>query len=294
MNAVANAQPDQRSAEWYEGRKGRITASRVGSILGLSKYKTRAEVLREMVREHFDAPREFVGNEATEYGQAHEADALNAYEQRFAVMVEPCGLIPHPVHDFLAASPDGLVGEHGLVECKCPFRSRYTTPSAEYIAQMQLQMACTDRDWCDFVIWREGEPVIVERVNRDPDWLTSNVGALANFMLDYDDACASKEAASPYLADKDRDDETWRNLVAEWRDAKRHADEAAEWEKRSRADLIGLAPQGAKGCGITVSRVETEGRIDYKRAITQMLPDVDLSPFKSNPSVSYRITESKA
>jgi putative phage-type endonuclease len=294
MNAVANAQPDQRSAEWYEGRKGRITASRVGSILGLSKYKTRAEVLREMVREHFDAPREFVGNEATEYGQAHEADALNAYEQRFAVMVEPCGLIPHPVHDFLAASPDGLVGEHGLVECKCPFRSRYTTPSAEYIAQMQLQMACTDRDWCDFVIWREGEPIIVERVAYDFDWLMRNLGNLQNFIGEYREIIANKELAAPYLADKERDDETWRNVVAEWRDAKRHADEAAEWEKRARADLVGLAPQGAKGCGITVSRVETEGRIDYKRAITQMLPDVDLSPFKGNPSVSYRITESRA
>lgn len=294
MNAVANAQPDQRNAEWYAGRVGRITASRVGAILGLSKYRTAADVLRDMVREHFGAPREFEGNEATRYGEAHEADALAAYEQRYAVMVEPCGLIPHPQYDFLAASPDGLVGDYGLVECKCPFRARYTTPSAEYVAQMQLQMLCTDREWCDFVIWREGEPIIVERVMRDPDWLTSNVEALSHFMLEYDEAIASKEAAAPYLADKERDDETWRNLVSEWRDAKRQADEAAAWEKRARADLVNLAPHGAKGCGVTVSRVETEGRIDYKRAITQMLPDVDLSPFRGQPSVSYRITESKA
>jgi hypothetical protein len=186
------------------------------------------------------------------------------------------------------------VGEHGLVECKCPYRARYTTPSAEYIAQMQLQMACTDRDWCDFVIWREGEPVIVERVNRDPDWLTSNVEALANFMLDYDEAVASSEGAQPYLADKERSDDDWRLAVEAWHHAKLEADDYASLERQLRAELVALAPQGAKGCGITVSRVETEGRIDYKRAIAQMLPDVDLSPFKGNPSVSYRITESKA
>lgn len=287
-----NAQPQQRSAEWYESRKGRITASRVGAILGLSKYRAAADVLREMVREHFDAPREFAGNEATRYGEAHEADALAAYEQRFAVMVEPCGLVPHPMHDFLAASPDGLVGEHGLVECKAPYLARYTTPSAEYVAQMQLQMECAERDWCDFVIWREGEPIIVERIARDPNWLTRDLTALQSFIAKYNETIESPELAAPYLADKERDDETWRNVVAEWRDAKRNADEAAEREKRARAEIVNLAPQGAKGCGITVSRVETEGRIDYKRAITQMLPDVDLSAFKGKPTVSYRITMS--
>jgi len=198
------------------------------------------------------------------------------------------------LYDWLAASPDGLVGEHGLVECKCPFRARYTTPSAEYVAQMQLQMACTGRDWCDFVIWREGEPIIVERVECDRDWIARNLGNLQNFMDEYREIIADPVKAAPYLADKERDDEAWLNAVTEWRDAKRAAAESAEWEKRLRDELTKLAPQGAKGCGITLSRVETEGRVDYKRAITQMLPDVDLSAFKGKPSVSYRITESKA
>lgn len=289
-----NAQIEQRNDAWYASRVGKITASRVGAILGLSKYRTAADVLRDMVREHFVAPREFVGNEATEYGQAHEADALNAYEQRYAVMVEPCGLIMHPLHDWMAASPDGLIGKHGLVEVKCPMRARYTEPSDEYVAQMQLQMECTGRDWCDFVIWRAGDPIVVKRVVADLDWRARNLGNLQNFIGEFHEIIADDAKAAPYLADKERDDEMWKNVVAEWLDAKRQADEATEWEKRARADLIGLAPQGAKGCGITVSRVETEGRIDYKRAITQMLPDVDLSPFKGKPSISYRITESKA
>ena len=290
-----NAQPKQRNDAWYADRIGRITASRVGAILGLSKYRNRDDVMRDMVREALGAATEFVGNEATRYGEAHEADALEAYEQRYGTIIEPSGVVLHPLYgEWLAASPDGLVGAHGLVECKCPYRARYTTPSDEYIAQMQLQMDCTGRDWCDFVIWREGEMLIVDRIDHDPAWLARNMDELSDFVGKYQEIIADPAKAAPYLADKERDDETWRNVVAEWRDAKRQADEAAEWEKRARADLIGLAPQGAKGCGVTVSRIETEGRVDYKRAITQMLPDVDLSAFKGNPSVSYRITESKA
>lgn len=288
-----NAQPEQRTPEWHESRVGKITASRVGAILGLSKYRTAADVLRDMVREHFGMPREFVGNEATEYGQAHEADALAAYEQRYAVMVEPCGLIPHLQYGFLAASPDGLVGERGLVECKCPYRARYTTPSAEYVAQMQLQMLCTERDWCDFVIWRQGEPIITERVMRDPDWLTSNVEALSNFMLEYDEATASKEAAASYLADKERDDAEWREAVIAWRNVQAAAVSIAETEKAARERLIALAPQGAKGCGVAVVKVERAGTIRYADALKSMLPDVDLSPWRGKSSITYQIRESK-
>lgn len=291
MNAVA--QPDQRTAEWYESRKGRITASRVGAILGLSKYRTAADVLRDMVREYFGAPREFVGNEATAYGEAHEGDALAAYEHRYAVMVEPCGLIPHPEHDFLAASPDGLVGADGLVECKCPFRARYTTPSAEYVAQMQLQMLCTGRAWCDFVIWREGEPIIVERVQRDPDWLTSNVEALSNFMLEYDEAIASKEAAAPYLADKERDDFDWNAAVDVWLAAQADAVSAGEREKAARERLIAMAPQGAKGHGVQVVKVERAGAIKYAEALKSMLPDVDLSPWRGKSTTIYQVRIAK-
>jgi putative phage-type endonuclease len=288
-----NAQPKQRNDAWYANRVGRITASRVGAILGLSKYRNRDDVMRDMVREALGAPSEFTGNEATRYGELHEADALDAYEQRYGTIIEPSGLVVDSLYDWLAASPDGLVGEHGLVECKCPYRSRYTTPSAEYVAQMQLQMACTGRDWCDFVIWREGEPIIVERVECDLDWIPRNLGNLQNFMDEYRETIADPAKAAPYLADKERDDADWRIAVEAWRHAKREAEDYASLEKQLRAELIALAPQGAKGCGVSLARVETEGRVDYKRAITQMLPDVDLSAFKGKPSISYRITESK-
>lgn len=289
-----NAQPFQRTDDWQSQRTGRITGSRVGAILGLSKYRTRGDVMREMVRQRLGAAPEFTGNDATRYGEEHEVDAIGAYEQRYGTLVEPSRLVVHPLHDWLAASPDGLVGAHGMIEVKCPMRATYTTPSAEYVAQMQLQMECTGRNWCDFVIWRAGEPVIVERVAADLDWRARNLGNLQNFIGEFHEIIADDAKAAPYLADKERDDEEWREAVIAWRNVQAAAVSIAETEKAARQRLIDLAPQGAKGCGITVSRVETEGRIDYKRAITQMLPDVDLSPFKGRSSVSYRITESKS
>lgn len=62
----------QRTPEWYSARKGRITGSNAGAALGLNKYKTQADLIRQMVREYHDAPSEFTGNEATDYGTQHE------------------------------------------------------------------------------------------------------------------------------------------------------------------------------------------------------------------------------
>ncbi|MHB0764695.1 ERF family protein [Stutzerimonas sp. NM35] len=93
------------------------------------------------------------------------AEILNTVRPVFANH----GLHVHADHDWLAASPDGLVGHDGLIEVKCPFRATYTSIAEvpHYAAQIQLQLACTMRDWCDFVIWRDGE-IIVERVDADP------------------------------------------------------------------------------------------------------------------------------
>lgn len=288
-----NAQPLQRNPDWQAQRTGRITGSRVGAILGLSKYRTRADVMREMVRQFHHAKPEFEGNEATRYGEAHEGDAINAYEQRYGALVMPSGLVVHPEYDWLGASPDGLVGDDGMVECKCPLRAKYTTPSTEYQAQMQLQMACTGRAWCDFVVWRDGDPIIVERVHRDPNWLTNNIPALRECIDEFHTIIANDELSAPYLADKERNDAEWAQACSEYIAATRDADEAARIQKLARERLVGMAPQGAKGCGLQVVKVERAGTIRYADAIKSMLPDVDLSPWRGKPSVSYQVRESK-
>jgi len=151
---------EQRSQEWFEARRGRITASSVGAILGNSPNATRADVMRRMVREWHGAENEFTGNIATEYGQRNEAGALAEYMMDTGNKVEAVGFITR--EDWAGASPDGLIGADGLLEIKCPFGLR-DAPSPvpfksladqqHYYDQVQFQLWVTGRDWCAFYQW---------------------------------------------------------------------------------------------------------------------------------------------
>jgi len=106
-----------------------------------------------------------------------EDAARMAYEARTGVFVTEVGLYRHPTIEGTHASPDGLVGDIGLVEIKCPNSSTHIETlktgkvPTKYVYQMQWQMRCTDRQWCDFVSYDprlgEGLQLFVKRVERD-------------------------------------------------------------------------------------------------------------------------------
>lgn len=273
-------------------RAGRITGSRIGAILGLNPYSTRSDVLREMVRESHGAEREFKGNEATRYGEAHEPDALAAYEAREGVMTYGGGeLLIHPVHDFLAVTPDGLVGDDGMIECKAPFCGTYThwNEKPYYEAQMRLQMECAGRSWCDFVVWRDGE-IAVSRIERDATWLPSVLPALEQFMADYR---AAMEAPESYLADTIRDDKAWRDAASDYLDTLAALNDIERMMKAKRERLIELAgDSSAKGCGVQVIRSERAGSVAYAKAVKELLPDADLSAYTGKPTTVFTVKES--
>lgn len=273
-------------------RAGRITGSRIGAILGLNPYSTRGNVLREMVRESHGAEREFQGNEATRYGEAHEHDALAAYEAREGVMTYGGGeLLIHPVHDFLAVTPDGLVGDDGMIECKAPFRGTYThwREKPYYEAQMRLQMECAGRDWCDFVVWRDGE-IAVSRIEHDATWLPSVLPVLEQFMADYR---AAMEAPESYLADTIRDDKAWRDAASDYLDTLAAFNDIERMMKAKRERLIELAgDSSAKGCGVQVIRSERAGSVAYAKAVKELLPDADLSAYTGKPTTVFTVKES--
>lgn len=273
-------------------RAGRITGSRIGAILGLNPYSTRRDVLREMVRESHGAEREFQGNEATRYGEAHEPDALAAYEAREGVMTYGGGeLLIHPVHDFLAVTPDGLVGDDGMIECKAPFRGTYThwNEKPYYEAQMRLQMECAGRAWCDFVVWRDGE-IAVSRIERDATWLPSVLPALEQFMADYR---AAMEAPESYLADTIRDDRAWRDAASDYLDTLAAFNDIERMMKAKRERLIELAgDSSAQGCGVQVIRSERAGSVAYAKAVKELLPDADLSAYTGKPTTVFTVKES--
>jgi hypothetical protein len=109
-------------------------------------------------------------NDATRWGMANEPNALLAYSAHTGNLVEPTGLHVHKHADWLAGSPDGLIGTEGIVEAKCPYWSKtpHQTIPLYYYLQINLCLECADREWCDFISWTPGAHKVI-RVTRDRD-----------------------------------------------------------------------------------------------------------------------------
>lgn len=174
-------------------RTGRITGSRVASVLGLDPYRSRKKLLAEMLAEARGEAPAFLGNEATQYGHDHEQDALDAFTYLTGQPVHSQQeYVPHPTIDYLGVTLDARVGKHGVVDAKAPIRAQYRTLAEKpgYEAQVRLQMACAGAEYGWLVVWRPDifEPfdnTVVLPVENDPWWLESVVPVLDKFMADY-------------------------------------------------------------------------------------------------------------
>lgn len=161
---------EQRTPEWHQQRIGMVTASRISDMLSKAKSKTgwgmgRIRYRAELARERFTGiPRpEGYKSFDMEEGTRAEPLARAEYEMLNGVIVEKCGLIRHPTIGWAAASPDGLVGDDGVVEFKCPILTTHleTLKGGEipriYELQRHWQLACTGRRWCDYVSFLDRE-----------------------------------------------------------------------------------------------------------------------------------------
>lgn len=171
----------QGSPEWFALRCGKVTASRVADIV--AKTKTGASTSRtnyaaELIAERLTGvANEGFTSSAMQWGTDQEPIARIAYEFMNDVDVEQVAFVIHPRIEDSGASPDGLVGSDGLVEIKCPNTATHIETltkaviPAKYITQMMWQMACTGRQWCDFVSFDprlpESMQLFVKRVPRD-------------------------------------------------------------------------------------------------------------------------------
>lgn len=288
-----SAQPEQRTDAWFAQRKGRITGSRVGAILGCNPWQKPDDVMRDMVREWYGAPPEFTGNVATEYGTEHEEDARLAYEFETGRDVNLVGLIVHDEHDWLAASPDGLVEADGSVEFKCPYSGLHREVAPHYYHQTQLVMVSADRRWCDFFEWSPDETWL-QRIDRDPEWLQNHMADLRAFMDEFYRIANDPKAAVPYLEDKviERSDADFIHAAEQWKQAHASLKAAQDVEKAAREAVIELAGgKTSEGAGIRVIRTERAGSVDYK-AIPQ-LENVDLEQYRKPSSEYFQIRKVK-
>jgi putative phage-type endonuclease len=204
---------EQRSEAWFAARLGRLTASRISDMMAKTRTgwgASRANYAWELAIERLTGERTpSFCNAAMQHGIDMEPLARSAYQAHALVKVEEVGFLEHPSL-FAGASPDGLVGDDGMLEIKCPNPATHGetllngTIADKYLKQMQFQMACSGRQWCDFASFdpRFPEPMRlwVKRVERDDTAIAEIEEHAAEFLGEIDATVARlREAYTPAL-----------------------------------------------------------------------------------------------
>jgi len=200
---------EQRSEEWRAARCGKVTASRLAEAIartqkgwGASRDNYKAELVVERLT---GIPNEGYTNPAMRHGTETEPEAREAYSFRQDVDVVEVGFVDHPQIEMSGASPDGLIGEDGLLELKCPQTATHIATllgqsvPAKYLTQIQWQLACTGRAWCDFASYDPRLPesmrLFVQRVQRDDDEIKRLEALVVDFLGEVDETVAKLRAA---------------------------------------------------------------------------------------------------
>lgn len=198
--------------EWLKQRKIRLTASVFGQVCKLKPTTSGKNIVKQLLY------RTFKGNAATSYGHKNEPIALKDAEKLLGLNIEPSGFFIYEKCPFLGASPDGLIGDDGIVEVKCPATAANFTPveaienkkitfctkddcnnikikrNHSYYYQIQGQLQITDRKYCIFIVWTP-KGLAYEIIEKDNDFWNSIVSKLEEFYL----TCILPELIDPRL-----------------------------------------------------------------------------------------------
>ena len=186
---------EQRTEEWFTQRLGRVTASALYQVMTKGGGATRRNYMMKLLCERLTGTQEdFYQNAAMQRGTELEPVARSAYEIDKGVMTAETGFVLHPTIEGFGASPDGLVGDDGLIEIKCPNTATHVDflqtgkIDNKYVWQMQAQMACTGRKWCDFVSFDDRLPESLQykcvRVEFDEERQKEMEGEVLSFLLE--------------------------------------------------------------------------------------------------------------
>lgn len=219
----------QGSELWAKLRCGYITPSRLYDALNVyekgknaGKFTAERENYRiELICERLTGnPYPHFVTREMQWGLDHEAEAATEYELDAGVLVERCGFVLHPEVSMFGASPDRLVGDDGLMQIKCPttkthlsWKLRKAAVPAEYLAQIQGELSCTGREWCDFVSFDPRLPehlqLFVQRVHRDDTIISALEREVADFNREIESELRSLLGPQPAakLLEMPKDDE---------------------------------------------------------------------------------------
>jgi putative phage-type endonuclease len=192
---------EQRSEQWFAIRCGRVTASRIADLMAKTKSgysASRANYRAQLVCERLTGTVEpSYCNAAMQHGIDTEAEAREAYQRHMLCTVEEIGFVEHPRIGMAGASPDGLIGDDGLVEIKCPVSATHIDTlltgavADKYMKQMQFQLACSGRAYCDFVSYDNRLPdpmrLFVQRVLRNDESIAEIEAEVTTFLAEVDE-----------------------------------------------------------------------------------------------------------
>jgi putative phage-type endonuclease len=175
MEIVTNC--SQGDPEWHAARIGSLGGSSIAKAVAKGEGKVRKQLLYDMVGEMLSGEKK--NNFKTvhmEEGLKYEDEARSLYAFRYDVEVDQIAMFRDGPHKH--ASPDGLIGEHGLLEIKIVIPSVFVEAkltkkiSTEYRKQMQWGLKCSGREWCDYAVYcpyvKEIDPLLVIRIDKDP------------------------------------------------------------------------------------------------------------------------------
>lgn len=188
----------QGQPEWHAARRGRIGASSIADATAKTRTgwgASRANLAARLVVERLTGTTaDSFTNDAMRWGTEQEPAAREMYAFASAAEVKQIGLVLHPAISMSHASPDGLVGDDGLVEIKCPSSAVHIETllgapiDGKYVKQMAWQMACTGRAWCDFVSFDPRMPaemqLHVQRVHRDDKMISDLEAQVVEFLAE--------------------------------------------------------------------------------------------------------------
>jgi putative phage-type endonuclease len=196
---------EQGSQEWKQIRLGKVTASRVSDVCATTKTgwgSSRANYAAQLIAERLTGqPQDTYTNAAMIHGIETEPDARAAYEFKTDEAVQLVGFVPHQKIAMSGASPDGLIGDAGLIEIKCPNTATHIDTllgdeiDKKYLTQIQWQLACTDREWCDFISYDPRMPetmrLFVRRIVRDDGRIGELEKIVSVFLSELDNKVAA-------------------------------------------------------------------------------------------------------
>lgn len=191
---------EQRSPEWFAARCGKVGASRIADIVARTKSgysASRANYMAELVVERLtNKNTEGFINAAMQWGIDQEPFARAAYEAKTGELVTETGWVQHPTIEGAGASPDGLVGDRGVLELKSPSTAIHIEylmtkePPQKYYYQMQWQMRCCDAGFADWVSYDPRMPtnlqLLVVRIERDDDCIKMLETEVTAFLAELD------------------------------------------------------------------------------------------------------------